>query len=67
MVLNYIWIGFFLIAMVVAVIQFIFFNDVTVFERMVNSTFEMSEFSVMKIALPLAGVMILWLGLMNIG
>jgi len=53
--------------MVVAVIQFIFFNDVTVFERMVNSTFEMSEFSVMKIALPLAGVMILWLGLMNIG
>jgi len=67
MVLNYIWVGFFLVAMVVAIIQFFFFNDTEVFERIVTSTFDMSEFAVMKIALPLGGVMILWLGLMNIG
>ncbi|MDR1730057.1 MAG: hypothetical protein LBR52_05280 [Prevotellaceae bacterium] len=67
MVLNYIWVGFFLVAMLVALIQCIVFGDFTVFERIVNSTFEMSEMAVMKIALPLGGVMILWLGLMNIG
>ncbi len=65
--LNYIWVGFFIVAMVVAVIQFFFFHDFGVFERIVNSTFEMSKFAVIDIALPLAGVMILWLGLMNIG
>jgi spore maturation protein SpmA len=67
MVLNYIWVGFFLVAMVVALIQSIFFQDLTVFEKIVASTFEMSEFAVMKIALPLGGIMILWLGIMNIG
>jgi spore maturation protein SpmA len=67
MVLNYIWVGFFLIAMLVALIQSIFFQDFTVFEKIVSSTFEMSEFAVMQIALPLGGVMILWLGIMNIG
>lgn len=65
--LNYIWIGFFLIAFLVAGIQFIFTGDYTVFERIVNATFDMAKFSVMDIALPLAGVMTLWLGLMNIG
>ena len=67
MVLNYIWVGFFLVAMAVGLIQFFFLNDTEVFERIVTSTFDMSEFAVMKIALPLGGVMILWLGLMNIG
>ncbi|MBO7429347.1 MAG: hypothetical protein J6U08_11655 [Paludibacteraceae bacterium] len=67
MVLNYIWVGFFLVAMVVAIVEAIFFHDPAVFERVVSSTFEMAEFAVMKIALPLSGVMILWLGLMNIG
>lgn len=67
MVLNYIWIGFFLVAMVVTLFHAIFSHDYAVFERIVSSTFEMSEFAVMKIALPLSGVMILWLGLMNIG
>jgi len=66
-VLNYIWIGFFLVAMVVALFEAIFYHDLAVFERIVSSTFEMAEFAVMKIALPLSGVMILWLGLMNIG
>ncbi len=67
MVLNYIWIGCFLIAFVVAILQCIIYQDYMVFERIVHSTFHMSEFAVMKIALPLGGVMILWLGLMNIG
>ncbi len=53
--------------MVVAIVEAIFFHDFAVFERVVSSTFEMAEFAVMKIALPLSGVMILWLGLMNIG
>ncbi len=66
MVLNYIWIGFFLVAFLVAVVQAFGFHDYAVFERIVSSTFDMSEFAVMKIALPLSGVMILWMGLMNI-
>ncbi|GAT61445.1 nucleoside recognition domain-containing protein [Paludibacter jiangxiensis] len=65
--LNYIWIGFFLIAFLVATLQFIFTGDFVIFEKVVKSTFEMAKFSVMDIALPLAGVMTLWLGLMNIG
>lgn len=67
MVLNYIWVFFFISAMIVAVIQFFIYGDFNVFERIVSSTFEMSKFAVMDIALPLGGVMILWLGLMNIG
>lgn len=65
--LNYIWIGFFLVAFLVAAIQFGVTGDYTVFERIVKATFDMAKFSVMDIALPLAGVMTLWLGLMNIG
>lgn len=67
MVLNYIWVFFFISAMIVAVIQFFIYGDFNVFERIVSSTFEMSKFAVMDIALPLGGVMILWFGLMNIG
>ena len=67
MVLNYVSIGCFIIAFFVAILQCVIFQDYMVFERIVRSTFHMSEFAVMKIALPLGGVMILWLGLMNIG
>jgi spore maturation protein SpmA len=67
MVLNYIWVGFFLIGFVVAIVQWLFLGDAQVFQRMIQSTFEMAELGVMKIALPLAGVMTLWLGFMNIG
>lgn len=67
MMLNYIWAGFFIIGFIVALIQLIFFQDITVFERMVNSSFDMAKFAVMDISLPLAGIMTLWLGLMNIG
>ena len=67
MVLNYIWIAFFIVAFVVAIIQAVFMGDTEVFKRISDSTFEMSKMAVMDIALPLAGVMTLWLGIMNIG
>lgn len=67
MTLNYIWIAFFVIAFVVAVIQFIVTGDADVFKRIVDSTFDSSKMAVMDIALPLTGIMVLWLGLMNIG
>lgn len=65
--LNYVWAGLFLAGFSVAVIKAVFFGDILVFERIINGTFEMSIFAVTDIALPLAGVMTLWLGLMNIG
>jgi len=64
--LNAIWIGFFLVAFVVACIGFAF-GDATVFNRIIDSTFAMSKLAVMDVALPLTGVMSLWLGLMTIG
>jgi len=65
--LNYIWAGFFIIGFIVAICRAIFLQDLGVFERIITGTFDMSIFAVMDIALPLAGVMTLWLGLMNIG
>ena len=50
MVLNYVWIGCFIIAFFVAILQCVIFQDYMVFERIVRSTFLMSEFAVMKIA-----------------
>ncbi|MCE5175348.1 MAG: nucleoside recognition domain-containing protein [Bacteroidales bacterium] len=67
MVLNYIWIGFFLVAFAVALIQLVVFQDYGVFERIITSSFDMAKFSVMDIALPLVGIMTLWLGILNIG
>lgn len=64
---NYIWAGFFIVALIVGASQAIFMGNTAILGDMVNSTFEMAEFSVMGIALPLCGVMTLWLGLMNIG
>ncbi len=65
MVLNYIWIGFFLIAFVVAIIKTIG-GDYEVFSAIVNSTFNMAETS-FEIAIGLTGVLCLWLGIMSIG
>ena len=67
MILNYIWIGFFLVAFAVALVQLIIFQDYGIFERIITSSFDMAKFSVMDIALPLVGIMTLWLGLLNIG
>ena len=67
MVLNYIWIAFFIVAFVVAIIQAVFMGDTEVFKRIIDSTSEMSKMAVRDVALPLAGGMTLWLGIMNIG
>ncbi|MBC3934585.1 nucleoside recognition domain-containing protein [Undibacterium rugosum] len=67
MLLNYIWISFFLISFLAALLQFLVFGDVDVFKRIMDGTFESARMGVMDIALPLAGVMTLWLGIMNIG
>ncbi|MFA6314425.1 MAG: nucleoside recognition domain-containing protein [Sterolibacterium sp.] len=67
MTLTFIWSGFFLIGFVAALAQWLFLGDVEVFKRIVDGTFESARVAVMEIALPLAGVMTLWLGIMNIG
>ena len=67
MILNYIWSSFFIIGFIAALVQWLFFGDVEVFKRVVDGTFESSKVAVMDIALPLAGVMTLWLGILAIG
>jgi spore maturation protein SpmA len=67
MALNYLWVAFFLIAFVVALVRLIFFGDTEIFKLIVDGTFESAKTGVMDIALPLAGIMTLWLGIMNIG
>ncbi|MGZ8316925.1 MAG: nucleoside recognition domain-containing protein, partial [Telluria sp.] len=67
MALNYIWSGFFLVGFLAALAQWIFMGDTEIFKRVIDGTFESAKVSVMDIALPLAGVMTLWLGIMNIG
>lgn len=66
MVLNYIWVAFFLIAFAVALIKLIVFQDMEVFPAMMQSTFDMARTG-LEISIGLAGVMSLWLGLMKIG
>jgi spore maturation protein SpmA len=66
MVLNYIWIAFFVIAFVIAVVRLLFMGDTGVFPAIINSTFETSK-TAFEISLGLTGVLALWLGVMRIG
>ena len=66
MVLNYIWIAFFVIAFVVAVCKLLFFVDTQIFTEIINSTFDSSK-TAFEISLGLTGVLSLWLGVMKIG
>ena len=66
MVLNYIWIAFFLIAFVVALVRLIFFGDMEIFPALMNSTFSSAKTG-FEISLGLTGVLSLWLGFMKIG
>ncbi|HPT15257.1 MAG TPA: nucleoside recognition domain-containing protein [Bacteroidales bacterium] len=66
MVLNYIWVAFFIIAFIVGVVRLVFFGDTGIFSEMMNSTFEMAKTG-FEISLGLTGVMTLWMGLMKIG
>lgn len=67
MALNYIWIAFFLIAFLIGLVRLIFFGDTEIFKMMAEGTFDSAKASVMDIALPLVGIMSLWLGIMKIG
>lgn len=66
MVLNYIWVAFFIIAFVIALLKMIFMGDMEVFPAMMNSTFDSSK-TAFEISLGLTGVLSLWLGIMKIG
>ena len=66
MVLNYIWIAFFLIAFVTALMRLVFLGDTQVFPEIINSTFNSSK-TAFEISLGLTGVLSLWLGIMRIG
>jgi len=65
-VLNYIWVSFFLVALVVGLVRLIFLGDQTVFTNMVASTFDSAKTG-FEISLGLTGVLTLWLGLMKVG
>ena len=66
MVLNYIWIAFFIIAFVIALVKLVFLGDFDVFPAMMDSTFSSSK-TAFEISLGLTGVLSLWLGIMKIG
>lgn len=66
MVLNYIWIAFFVIAFVIALAKLIFWGDVSVFPAIMDSTFSTSK-TAFEISLGLTGVLTLWMGVMKIG
>lgn len=67
MALTYLWAGFFIVGFLAALGQWIFLGDTEVFKKIVDGTFESAKVGVMDIALPLAGVMTLWLGILNVG
>ena len=66
MVLNYIWIAFFLIAFIIGLVRLVFFGDVEIFPALFNSTLDMAKTG-FNISLGLTGAMTLWLGIMKIG
>lgn len=66
MVLNYLWIAFFLIAFAIALFRLVFFHDTQIFQTIVTSTFDSAKLG-FEISLGLTGIMTLWLGLMRVG
>lgn len=67
MALNYIFVSFFVIAFLIALLQFIFTGDVQTFKAITEGMLEMAKVAVMDIALPLTGVMAFFLGILNVG
>ena len=66
MVLNYIWVAFFVIAFIVALGKLLFLGDMDIFTELVNATFDSSK-NAFEISLGLTGILALWLGIMKIG
>ena len=67
MALTWIWAAFFIVGFAAALVQWLFLGDADVFHRIVDGTFVSARFAVMDIALPLAGVMTLWMGILALG
>ena len=66
MALNYIWVGFFLVALVVGLVKLIFLGETGIFTAIVTSTFDTAK-TAFEISLGLTGVLTLWMGLMRVG
>ena len=66
MALNVVWIGFFLIAFLIALYKSIFLGDTTIFKTLTEGLFDSAKTSITDVALPLIGTMTFFLGLMNI-
>ncbi len=67
MALNYVWILFFVIGLIIALFKLIVFHDYEIFKKLVEGIFDASKSSVLDIGLPLTGAMVFFMGLMNIG
>jgi spore maturation protein SpmA len=67
MALNYIFVSFFVIAFLIAFLQFVVTGDVQTFKAITEGMLEMAKVAVMDIALPLTGVMTFFLGILNVG
>ncbi|MBZ5856048.1 nucleoside recognition domain-containing protein [Flavihumibacter profundi] len=66
MALNIVWIAFFVIAFIVALIKLVFFGDIEIFRRLADGIFDSAKSSVLDVAFPLTGTMVFFLGLLNI-
>ncbi len=67
MALNYVWIAFFIIGLFVALVKLVVFQDYEIFKKLVDGIFDSAKGSIMDVALPLTGVMVFFMGLMNVG
>lgn len=66
MALNYVWIAFFVIAFIVALLKLIFLGDMEIFSNLINGIFESSKTGA-ELSLGLVGIMTFWLGIMKVG
>lgn len=66
MALNFIWIGFFLVAFVVASVKLIFFQDLEVFKNIIDTLFGRAKIG-FELSIGLTGILALWMGIMKIG
>ena len=66
MVLNYIWIGLILLAVIMGCVQCFVFGQADIFTVILNSTFESAKTG-FEISIGLTGILALWMGILNIG
>lgn len=66
MALNIVWIAFFVIAFIVALLKFLVDGDVEIFKKLADGIFDSAKSSVLDVAFPLTGTMVFFLGLLNI-